>query len=169
MVMSKKWSIKWITKETLWVLFMFFVMSLVVNYIRKPDIQATIYDLELSDISGKKVDLKSYDGKPLIVHFWATWCPTCRLEASNIDTLSKKYNLLSIAVTSGSDEKLKTFMKENKLAYTVVNDAQGVLSRKFGIQAFPTTLIYNKNGELKFTEVGYSTTLGLEARITLIN
>jgi len=169
MVMSKKWSIKWITKETLWVLFMFFVMSLVVNYIRKPDIQATIYDLELSDISGNRLDMKHYEGKPLVVHFWATWCPTCRLEATNIDALSKKYNLISIAVTSGSNEKLKSFMKENELTYTVINDTQGMLSRAFGIKAYPTTLIYNKDGTLKFTEVGYSTTLGLEARIALSN
>ena len=164
---QKKWTIKNILKEIFSTLIIFFILSMVINYIRKPDVSEDIYEYKLVDIKSDTVDFKTYKGKPLVVHFWATWCPTCKLEASNIETISKKYNVVTIAVNSGANEQLKTYMDEKKLTYRIINDANGVLSRKFNIGAYPTTLIYDTKGILKFTEVGYSTTLGLEARLRL--
>jgi peroxiredoxin len=138
------------------------------NFIRKPEIKTDIYTYNLIDIKNEAVDFYEYEDEPLIVHFWGTWCPTCKLEASNFETLSSKHNVISIAVNSGSDEKLKAYMHEHNLNYRVINDSKGSLAQKFNIDVYPTTLIYNAKGELKFTEVGYSTTLGLQARIELI-
>ena len=167
--MKKKWSLKNIIKEIVTTLLILFVLSMVVNYVRKPEINENIYSYELRDINNSKIDFKTYKGKPLVVHFWATWCPVCKLEAGNIERLSKEYNVLTIAVNSGSDKELNSFMREDKLSYKVIHDKNGVLAQKFNIEVYPTTLIYNKEGELKFTEVGYSTTLGLKARLELIN
>jgi len=161
----KKWTIKRVLKEVVSTLIIFFIISLVINYIRKPEIVENIYAYALVDIEENKVDFQAYKGKPLLVHFWATWCPTCKLEASNIESVSKVYNVVTIAVNSGSNESLKRYMNEQRLTYRVINDADGALSEKFNIGAYPSTLIYDSNGTLKFTEVGYSTTLGLEARL----
>ena len=168
--MSKKsWNIKKIFKEIISTIIIFFLVSMVLNYIRKPDIKENIYDYKLVDTHGQGVDFSSYKGKPLIVHFWATWCPTCKLEASNIDDLSKEYNVVSIAVTSGDNEAINDFMQKHQLTYKVISDAEGSLAKKFNIQAYPTTLIYTQKGKLKFAEVGYSTTVGLKARLHLSN
>ena len=163
-----RWGIKTVLKEVVSTLLMLFVISMVVNYIRKPDINENIYSLNLSDIKGKEVNFDEYKHKPLVVHFWATWCPTCKFEASNIERISANYNVLTIAVNSGSNDKITAYMKENALSYKVISDSTGVLAKKFNIGAYPTTLIYNGEGELKFTEVGYSTTLGLQARLELL-
>lgn len=167
--MNRKWTFKSILKEFISTLLIFFIISIVINYIRKPNINEDIYNLELIDISHNSLIVKNYRDKPLLVHFWATWCPTCKLEAPNIDALSKKYNVISIAVNSGTDEKIELFMKEHDLTYRVINDRSGVLAKKFGIEVYPTTLIYNSKGKLKFSEVGYSTTVGLQTRILLSN
>ena len=167
--MKKKWTFKSVTKEIVSTLFLFFVISMVINYIRKPEVSEDIYSLELTDIYNNSLAISEYKKEPLVVHFWATWCPTCKLEASNIEALSQKHNVISIAVTSGSNNKIHFFMKEHNLSYTVINDSNGALAKKFGIEAYPTTLIYDRNGKLKFSEVGYSTTLGLQARIALSN
>jgi thiol-disulfide isomerase/thioredoxin len=169
MAMKKKWSLKNITKELLSTFLILFIVSFILNYIRKPEINENIYTLELTDINNSKVDFNKYKEKPLVVHFWATWCPVCKLEADNIERLSRRYNVITIAVNSGSDKELKAFMLEHELTYRVIHDQRGELAKKFNIEAYPTTLIYNKKGELKFTEVGYSTTLGLKARLELIN
>ena len=163
-----RWGIKKIAKEIVTTLLMLFVISMVINYIRKPNITENIYNLELSDIEGKKIHFDEYKHKPLVVHFWATWCPTCKFEASNIESISKNYNVLTIAVNSDSNEKIMAYMKENDLSYNVINDSNGALAKKFDIGAYPTTLIYNGEGELKFSEVGYSTTLGLKTRLELL-
>jgi len=167
--MKKKWTLKSVAKEIVSTLVLFFVISIVINYIRKPEVTEDIYTLELTDIYNNSLAMSKYKKEPLVVHFWATWCPTCKLEASNIEAISKKYNVISVAVTSGSNKKIQLFMKKHNLSYTVINDNDGSLAKRFGIGAYPTTLIYDRNGKLKFSEVGYSTTLGLHSRIALSN
>jgi thiol-disulfide isomerase/thioredoxin len=105
--------------------------------------------------------------KTLLVHFWATWCPTCKLEASNIEKISQDYEVIKIAVQSGTKEEIEKYLDEHNLSFKVVNDEDGVYSQKFNIKAFPTTLIYNKDKNLKFSEVGYTSTVGLYSRMML--
>jgi len=108
---------------------------------------------------------QDYSDQPVLIHFWAIWCPTCKLEAPNIQKISDDYQVLTIAVKSGSDKEINTFLENNDLDYNVINDAQGVLAQDFSVQAYPTTFIYNKNNELSFTEVGYTSTWGLKLRM----
>lgn len=103
--------------------------------------------------------------KPTLVHIWAIWCPTCKVEASNIQTLSKDYEVLTIAVKSGSNHDINSWLKENKYDFNVINDQNGFISSKFNVSVFPTTLIYNKNKEIVFSDVGYTSTWGLYLRM----
>lgn len=165
--MFKKWSLKAILKEVLVGAFLIFIFSNIISYLRKPNLDTSL----LPKFSQKLIDTQNFvyeKEKPLLVHFWAIWCPTCKLEASNIERLSKKYNVLSIAVTSGSDETLHAYMQENSLTFKVINDQEGHLSKQFKVKAFPTSFIYDRNRELAFTEVGYTTTAGLFARMLLL-
>jgi len=107
--------------------------------------------------------------KPILVHIWATWCPTCKLEAGNIERVSKYFNVLTIAVKSGSDNELKKYLDENHYSFNVVNDNDGTLSSEFNIGAYPTTFIYDKNKKLVFSDVGYTSTLGLFFRLWFVN
>ena len=136
------------------------------SYYRSLDLNKEKLDLENVELIDGSV-YKVVKEKPLIVHFWATWCPTCKFEASNIQKISKDYEVLTIAVQSGSKVEIEKYLKENKLDFRVINDIDGFYSRKFNIKAFPTTFIYDKNKNLKFTEVGYTTTAGLYSRMLL--
>ncbi len=166
---KKRWSVKKIFKEIGSTVIIFLLVSIVLNYIRKPEIKENIYDYKLVDTHGRTINFSSYKGEPLLVHFWATWCPTCKLEAPNIDKLSKDYNVITIAVNSGGNEEINEFMQKHQLSYRVISDISGNLANKFNISAYPTTLIYTKSGRLKFAEVGYSTAVGLKARLHLSN
>lgn len=103
--------------------------------------------------------------KPLLVHIWATWCPTCKAEASNIQDLSENYQVVTIAVKSGSNNEIATWLKNNNYNFNVLNDLDGSISRQFNVQVFPTTLVYNKDKELIFSDVGYTSTWGLYLRM----
>jgi len=164
----KKWSIKNIIKELLTTLLMIFVISMGLNYIRKPDTDIQLPDIVKRDMNNQKVVFETY-GKPVVIHFWATWCPTCKLEAPNIESMQGDVHIITIAVNSGSNEELQNFMKEREYSYTVINDNNGKLAKKFGVQAYPTTFIYDGSGKLQFSEVGYSTRMGIRARVALIN
>ncbi len=103
--------------------------------------------------------------KPLLIYFWATWCPTCKAQAPNIETISKKYNVLTIAIKSGSDTEIEEYLKSRNLNFKVVNDADGIIAKKFNVSVFPTTIIYNKDAIASFSDVGYTSTLGLLLRM----
>jgi thiol-disulfide isomerase/thioredoxin len=103
--------------------------------------------------------------KPILIHFWATWCPTCKLEANNIERISQKFNVITIAVKSGSNKDIQKYLKEKGLSFHVVNDKNGTFAQLFHISAFPTTFIYTKEHTLLFSDVGYTSTLGLYLRM----
>jgi len=166
--LKERWSLKRVLKEVLTTLVLIFIISQVVNFIRQPEVKENIYGYHLHDIKKSLVAFLEYKGEPLVVHFWGTWCPVCKFEASNIAKLSEAYPVITIAVNSGTNEEIASYMKVHHLDYRVINDEKGILAQKFNIDVYPTTLIYNAKGELKFTEVGYSTTLGLKARLELI-
>jgi thiol-disulfide isomerase/thioredoxin len=166
----KKWHIKRILKETAIGLFLLFVLSNVMSYLRKPHLEShTLPQIKSRLIDNTLFDTKSLKGKPVVIHFWATWCPTCKIEVANIQALSQKYELLSIAVASGSNRVLQRYMEENGLNFKVLNDSDGSFSKQFKVEAFPTTFIYDSKGELQFTEVGYTTTAGLLARMKIVD
>jgi len=122
----------------------------------------------LQDVNITLLDAKSYSfpkNKAVLIHFWATWCPTCKLEASNIQTISENFEVLSIAVNSGNDDELKKYMNDKGFNYKVYNDKSGFFAQEFNIAAYPTTFIYDKNRELVFSEVGFTSTWGLWLRM----
>ncbi len=155
------------TKEILKTLIMVTIILNIVSYYKSLDLNKEKLDINtFTLLDGTKYQLKK--AKPLILHFWATWCPTCKFESSNIQKISEDYEVLSIAVQSGNKEKIKQYLEENNLSFKVVNDIEGKYSQKFNIQAFPTTLIYDKNKKLRFSEVGYTSTFGLYLRMLWI-
>ncbi len=167
MASTKKWNIKSILKELILGAIAIFILSNIMSYIRKPDLSSTqLPHAEMTLLDGTSYSLKN--GKPLVIHFWATWCKVCKLEAQNIETLSKKYEVLTIAVNSGENVAVQAYMKERQLTFKVFNDVDSSLVKKFNVEVFPTTFIYDGKGELKFTEVGYTTTAGLLARMKLL-
>ncbi len=120
-----------------------------------------------SDLNKESLNINyNYDkSKPILIHLWATWCPTCDVEASNIQYISKDYQVLTFAVKSGSNNDIANYMKDNDLDFNVINDQNGFYASKFNVSAYPTTLIYDTDQNLVFSEVGYTSTLGLKLRM----
>lgn len=162
-------SLKKILKEIVLFSVVLFVVSNVLSYLRAPKLQDdTLPNIEAVLIDGKRFDAKAVLGKPFVLHFWGTWCPVCQTEISNIQSVSQKYEVLTIAVNSGSDETLREYMRKNGYDFAVCNDTDGKWARKYKVEVFPTTFIYDKAGKLAFTETGYTTTAGLLARLALL-
>jgi thiol-disulfide isomerase/thioredoxin len=163
----KKIEIKKILKEIVIASVTLLLATNIISYLRAPTLQSSLLpDIKASFIDDKE-SLPQNRQKPLLIHIWATWCPTCKLEAGNIQTLSKYFDVITIAVKSGSDKEIKEYMSENGYNFKVINDSEGRVSAKFNVSVFPTTFIYNSKNRLEFTEVGYSSIIGLYLRMLL--
>ena len=154
--MIKNYSFKSFVKDLAVMGISLFILLNILSYIRAPKHSTNLLPY---------LGVELVEDKPLVVHFWATWCPTCNLENSTIEKLSKEYNVITVAVSSGTDEQIKEYMKENNFTFKVINDDTSTLANIFQVEAFPTTFIYNKNHELRFTEVGFTSYVGFKARL----
>ena len=119
------------------------------------------------DLEGKPVSLATYRGKPVLVHFWATWCGVCNAEQSNIDAITRDFPVLSVASQSGAAPQIAGFVREHGIAPAVVVDEQGELARSFGVHSFPSSFVIDADGEIRHIEVGYTTEIGLRTRMWL--
>lgn len=114
-------------------------------------------DFVLKDQYGNEHTLSEYEGKVVFLNFWATWCPPCRGEMPHIEELYNEYgknnqDVIILGVASpnigkeGSEEHINKFLNENEYTFPVVFDIGGELVYKYGISAFPTTFIIDKEG-----------------------
>lgn len=116
-------------------------------------------------LNGRAFELYKDKHRPMLIHFWATWCPVCKLEQSNIENTAKDHPVITIAMQSGNNDELRQFMQDEKLSFDVINDESGVLSRSYNIRGVPVSFIINKENKIEFVEVGYTTELGLRIRL----
>ena len=143
----------------------FIVLFSVRLWMQRDIVSGIAPNIESITLNGSLFNLYKYKKRPVLVHFWATWCPVCKLEQSNIENIAKELPVITIAMQSGDDEKLKMFMKDENLSFNVINDISGKLSQKYNIKGVPVSFIVNSDNKIEFTEVGYTTELGLRMRL----
>lgn len=118
-------------------------------------------------LDGKPVALAAFAGKPVLVHFWATWCPICRAEQGSIDALARDVPVITVAMQSGSRDEVIQFLRKEALSFPVLNDPDGVIAAQWGVRAVPASFIVDGAGQIRFLEIGYTTGIGLRLRLWL--
>lgn len=117
-------------------------------------------------LAGRSYSLPAHPERPVLVHFWATWCPVCRAEQGSIAAIAQdNANVITVAMQSGRPEEVVRHMREQGIAFSVVNDEDGRISAAWGVHAVPASFIVASDGEIRFVEVGYTTEIGLRLRL----
>lgn len=114
----------------------------------------------------RTVDLKQFDS-PVLLYFFADWCPICKLQHSVIASISQHYPVIGVAMQSGTVENVQRYANEQGLKFPIVNDKNGVISRSFGVDGVPATFVVDPVGQLRYSTRGYATELGLMSRILI--
>jgi len=112
----------------------------------------TYEDVLFKDKNQKDVDLALYNGKLIVLNFWATWCAPCKEEMPSLDSLqsnSRLNNLKIFPINIGQDDlsKSEVFFKELDIKYLdIYFDSTVTLAKKFKLRGVPTTILFNKEG-----------------------
>lgn len=121
------------------------------------------------NLQGEVVSIDAYKGEPLMLHFWASWCRICNFEEGAISKVAKHWPVVTVAMQSGDDDAVSQFLADKGLDWNTVVDETGGLAERFGVQGVPATFFLNRDGEIQFKEVGYTTSLGMNVRLWLLS
>lgn len=158
--MLKKYRV-WLLKIALIII----VLLIVKAWVQRDLVSGTAPNIQAVTLNEQVFNLHGAEDKPILLHFWATWCPVCKLEQSSIESISRDYRLISVAMQSGTNEELKSFMQQENLSFEVINDEFGLLSKKYNVRGVPASFFINKENRIKFVEMGYTTELGMRLRL----
>jgi peroxiredoxin len=118
-------------------------------------------------LDGRRASLEDYRGRPLLVHFWATWCPVCRLEQGTIDAIARDHQVLTVAMQSGTAAALGAYLGDRGLRFPVHVDEHGEMAARWGVAGLPTSFVVDGTGRIRHVTAGMTTGLGLRLRLWL--
>jgi len=122
--------------------------NMAINETPKP-----ISSLIFEDFSGNEINLKDYQGKLVIINFWATWCSPCKKEMPSLDVLYQDNNFKNLeilAINMEQPNKIKTekfFADLNIKNLKIFFDSNLNFVKELKLRGVPTTVLINKKGE----------------------
>lgn len=110
----------------------------------------------LTSLDGEKFSLADYKGEKMVMlNFWASWCPPCRVEMPEMEKYYEQYQeqdnieILAVNMTTierGSQDKVPQFVEELGLTFPVLMDQDGNVKDLYDVMVYPTTYIVNEEG-----------------------
>jgi peroxiredoxin len=116
-------------------------------------------DFQYQDADGLSVTLSDFRGKPVMVCFWATWCPYCNNQLPYLQQIYDDWQdteLVMMTVSKGEEPAtVAAFMQDEGLTFPVITDSAQKASDQYGVSGVPTTFFIDEEGVIQHKKVGY--------------
>ena len=122
----------------------------------------------LTSTLGEEIALADYRGRPVVLNFWATWCPPCRAEMPQFQATSSKFNgqAIVLGIDQGEPSSIVgDFGNSLGITYPLLIDQDNSVNRLYGISALPTTVFVDSQGLIREVYAGIVSQAVLEDRI----
>jgi peroxiredoxin len=113
-------------------------------------------DFKLVDLSGKQWQLSALKGKIVVLNFWFTSCAGCIEEMPELNKLKKSYaasDIVFLALALDDSKLIKIFLKNHAFTFTLLPKAS-IVSKAYGINLYPTSIVIDRQGILRFQHIG---------------
>jgi len=114
---------------------------------------------------GGRFDIDGLKGKPVLVHFWASWCPICRFGNDTIAAIAEDFDVVTVAIQSGGPAEIMGYLSREPSSFPVIPDPDGALATAWGVSGVPASFVLDGSGHIRFATVGYTTGIGLRGRL----
>lgn len=132
-------------------------------------------DFSLATIKGETITLSNYEGQPVLVFFWASWCSICKSIMPDLETVYQSTTpdgLVILAVNATQSDNLpsaRAYFEENNLTYPFLLDPDGQAADAYQVHALPTSILIAPDGSIQDIIVGLGLTKAyLEAELSTI-
>jgi thiol-disulfide isomerase/thioredoxin len=116
-------------------------------------------DFTLKSLGGKNLKLSEMAGNVVLVNFWASWCGPCREEMPLLNALHNKYEPLGFTVLGVNVEEnsanAEGFLKNFPVDFPILLDDNNKVSKQYKVIAMPTTVVVDRDGNMRFLHQGY--------------
>jgi len=116
-------------------------------------------DFTLKSLDGKNLKLSEMAGNVVLINFWASWCGPCREEMPLLNALHNKYQPLGFTVLGINVEEqadsARGFLKDFPVDFPVLLDQKNRISKLYDVVAMPTTVVVDRDGNMRFLHKGY--------------
>ncbi len=118
-------------------------------------------DFSLMDDRGDMVNLESFHGQPVLVNFWASWCPPCRQEMATFEAYYQRYGNEGLAILAvNSDDSMdviSSFRKQNGLSFHLLQDENKKTMEQYAVIGLPSSFFIDRDGRIVNRHVGLLT------------
>jgi cytochrome c biogenesis protein CcmG/thiol:disulfide interchange protein DsbE len=126
---------------------------------RASESRKTAPDFSLRDATGRTVRLSDYRGRVVLLNFWATWCPPCKIEIPWFVEFQNRYQaegltVLGVSMDDDGWKAVKPFLADRNINYTILLGNEEVNQLYGGIDSLPTTLLIGRDGRTEFYHSG---------------
>lgn len=115
-------------------------------------------DFEITTLEGEKVKLSDYRGKPVMLNFWATWCPPCRQEMPDMEQLHQENEIVVLGInlldTEINENSVQKFVDQFGLTFDIGLDGDGAVALEYRINPIPTTFMIDADGIIQHKSYG---------------
>lgn len=127
-------------------------------------------ELELTLLSGEKLNLDALTGKPVLLNFWATTCAPCRKEIPDLAQLYKNFSsngvqVIGIAMAYDRPDQVIAFQQKLQIPYTLAMDLDSSAAKAFDVQAIPVTILISPRGQMVYRYSGAINMEDMQKRI----
>lgn len=116
-------------------------------------------DFTTEDAAGNRVSSRSFRGRVVLLNFWATWCPPCRLEMPSMERLYGEFRGQGLEIVAvnfmESRELVQAFAREQNLTYPMLLDRRSDIAERYGVMRLPETVVIGRSGEVIAKTTGY--------------
>jgi peroxiredoxin len=116
-------------------------------------------NFSLMSRSGEQVSLEDLKGQVVMINFWATWCGPCRREMPHLEALHQRYSNLGFTLLGINVEDdtrgVEKFLRETPVSFEVLYDPTNKVSALYDVIAMPSTVMVDREGNLRFMHHGY--------------
>ncbi len=136
----------------------------------RPALAQSVFELSVDDLNGESTALSQYTGKPLVVNFWATWCPPCVEEMPDLEALSQSHtDVQFVGLAIDTQRNVKRFLQQIPVSYDLyvpghsgVKHMRALGNPKGGL---PFTLVISADGTVAHQILGQIDKKDLDSKI----
>ncbi len=137
-----------------------------------PDGPAPAFEAPLvGSLTDTQIELErwrgAYPGRAVALHFWAEWCPICRMEEGSITDVQQDWPVLTVAMRSGDAARVQRELQQRGLPWLSAVDADGAIAKRYGLASVPAFVVLDAQGRIRYASVGYTPEWGMRLRLWL--